>query len=129
MLDQDTHRSQDIIAQSPLETSQFDLGGIDDFVAVMQLNAISSGSLEVGLYSWIEAVPHLERMLNKYHELKQTGHPSIVVDSVFMVDTENAVKAFQREENISVDGIIGDETYNLLQQRLDELKGLDVIMV
>ena len=41
----------------------------------------------------------------------------IVVDGVYGTSTENAVKEFQKANNLVVDGIVGDKTYKLLSQK------------
>ena len=55
--------------------------------------------------------------------LKQLGFLKDKIDGVFGVNTENAVKAFQKAKQIKVDGIIGPQTYGLLKQAYqDNLK-------
>jgi len=46
--------------------------------------------------------------------MKALGHDPGPVDGVFGEATEAAVKAFQQEKGITVDGIVGPETYAAL---------------
>lgn len=46
--------------------------------------------------------------------LKNLNLYSGQIDGVFGQNTSNAVRAFQRNNNISVDGIVGDTTWNAL---------------
>lgn len=57
-------------------------------------------------------VGQLQRILN------QLGHNCGIVDSVFGQMTDRALRAFQRAENIGVDGIYGNQSRNAIQRRL-----------
>ncbi|NBC02073.1 MAG: peptidoglycan-binding protein, partial [Bacteroidetes bacterium] len=47
-------------------------------------------------------------------ELQNENHYHGPIDGIFGGGTESAVKAFQRSENITVDGIVGPETWKEL---------------
>lgn len=58
-------------------------------------------------------VTSLQRTLKKYgYDLGRAG-----VDGIFGVRTEEAVKQFQRDEQIAVDGIVGPQTKKALEDR------------
>lgn len=42
------------------------------------------------------------------------GHPVLVEDSVFGSTTETSVKHYQQNENLTVDGIVGKQTWTSL---------------
>lgn len=54
-------------------------------------------------------VKHLQLMLNE-----RGGHPVLVEDSVFGSTTETSVKHYQQNENLTVDGIVGKQTWTSL---------------
>lgn len=56
-------------------------------------------------------VQTLQRYLVRYGHLANT---STACDGVFGVNTENAVKSFQRACNLTADGIVGDRTKEAL---------------
>lgn len=43
--------------------------------------------------------------------LKESGYYKSVIDQIFGQNTENAVKAFQRDRKLTVDGIVGVKTW------------------
>lgn len=55
--------------------------------------------------------------------LKELGYYRYKLDSYFGVRTEEAVMAFQTAEGILVDGVVGPETFNALQQARDIKRG------
>ena len=46
--------------------------------------------------------------------LTNLGYSPGVIDGVFGTGTLNAVRAFQRDNNLAVDGVVGQNTWNLL---------------
>ena len=54
-------------------------------------------------------VKHLQLMLNE-----RGGHPVLVEDGVFGSTTETSVKHYQQNENLTVDGIVGKQTWTSL---------------
>ncbi|MEL6501664.1 MAG: peptidoglycan-binding domain-containing protein, partial [Cyanobacteria bacterium J06623_1] len=56
-----------------------------------------------------EDVKYLQRRLNGI------GFGSLVVDGIFGVATESAVKKFQKYYGLTADGIVGSQTWNKLE--------------
>lgn len=56
----------------------------------------------------------VERLQQKLNESRALATP-LVVDGVFGEGTERAVKAFQRRNNLTVDGIAGPEVYRAIK--------------
>ena len=56
-----------------------------------------------------EDVEYLQRRLNGI------GFGSLVVDGIFGVATEESVKKFQKENGLTVDGIVGSQTWATLE--------------
>jgi peptidoglycan hydrolase-like protein with peptidoglycan-binding domain len=54
-------------------------------------------------------IQHLQLMLNE-----RGGFPVVTVDGVFGPTTEQSVKHYQQNENLSVDGIVGKQTWTSL---------------
>jgi peptidoglycan hydrolase-like protein with peptidoglycan-binding domain len=54
-------------------------------------------------------VKHLQLMLNE-----RGGHPVLVEEGVFGSTTETSVKYYQQNENLTVDGIVGKQTWTSL---------------
>jgi len=54
-------------------------------------------------------VEHLQLMLNE-----RGGFPVVTVDGEFGATTEQSVKHFQQNENLTVDGIVGRQTWTAL---------------
>lgn len=50
----------------------------------------------------------IQRLLNN------AGYGSLVEDGIFGVRTESAVKQFQKDRNLTVDGIVGSQTWEAL---------------
>lgn len=50
--------------------------------------------------------------------LKKIGYNPGVIDGIFGVATENAVKAFQRNNGLTSDGIVGPNTYRIMERLL-----------
>ncbi|HHU59791.1 TPA: peptidoglycan-binding protein [bacterium] len=50
------------------------------------------------------------------HKLLSKLYFSGLVDEVFGLSTENAVKAFQKEHGLKADGVVGWRTWNLLKR-------------
>lgn len=48
--------------------------------------------------------------------LRELGFDSGTIDGVFGKNTENAIKAFQNSRKITVDGIVGPETWNYIMK-------------
>ena len=57
-------------------------------------------------------VEHLQFMLNE-----RGGSPHLIVDGVFGPVTEASVKHYQKNENLTVDGIVGKQTWTSLLSR------------
>jgi peptidoglycan hydrolase-like protein with peptidoglycan-binding domain len=55
------------------------------------------------------AVKHLQLMLNE-----RGGFPVLAEDGVFGATTETSVKHYQQNENLTVDGIVGKQTWTSL---------------
>ncbi|MBU3977792.1 peptidoglycan-binding domain-containing protein [Propionicimonas sp.] len=58
------------------------------------------------------AVEHLQLMLNQ-----RGGYPHLVEDGVFGAATEASVKHYQHNENLTVDGVVGKNTWKSLLSR------------
>ena len=56
-------------------------------------------------------VQHLQLILN---ERGRVSFPVVTVDGVFGPTTEQSVKHYQQNENLSVDGIVGKQTWTSL---------------
>jgi peptidoglycan hydrolase-like protein with peptidoglycan-binding domain len=54
-------------------------------------------------------VNHLQLMLNQ-----RGGFPTLVEDGVFGSSTEASVKHYQQNENLTIDGIVGKQTWTSL---------------
>ncbi|NES64082.1 MAG: peptidoglycan-binding protein [Okeania sp. SIO2D1] len=46
--------------------------------------------------------------------LNDAGYGSLVADGIFGVRTESAVKQFQKDRNLTVDGVVGSQTWKAL---------------
>jgi peptidoglycan hydrolase-like protein with peptidoglycan-binding domain len=57
-------------------------------------------------------VKHLQLMLNE-----RGGFPVLVEDGDFGSSTEKSVKHYQQNENLTVDGVVGSETWTSLLSR------------
>ena len=67
---------------------------------------------------------HLQRAIREVQRfLKELGFYEGAIDAHFGPLTEEAVQAFQREQEIAVDGIVGPETWSALYGVLDEKEG------
>ena len=55
------------------------------------------------------AVKHLQLMLNE-----RGGYPVLSEDGVFGSTTETSVKHYQQNENLTVDGVVGKQTWTSL---------------
>jgi peptidoglycan hydrolase-like protein with peptidoglycan-binding domain len=80
-----------------------------------QANAQVSLSLPIlrrGQYSGEPPVERLQFMLNFVK-----GADDLDVDGIFGPKTEAAVRDFQQNENLSVDGIVGRQTWTALLRR------------
>ncbi|TDP26856.1 LysM peptidoglycan-binding domain-containing protein [Halanaerobium congolense] len=64
--------------------------------------------------------------IQKY--LKTLGY-NVAPDGIFGRSTENAVKDFQRSQNLSVDGIAGDNTRQLLEKMISEKVSYELYVV
>jgi len=51
-------------------------------------------------------------------KLQSLGYYPGPIDGIFGPLTENAVRQLQRDNNIKVDGIVGPQTYGILEQLL-----------
>jgi peptidoglycan hydrolase-like protein with peptidoglycan-binding domain len=54
-------------------------------------------------------IKHLQLMLNE-----RGGFPIVTMDGVFGSTTDQAVKRYQQNENLTVDGIVGRQTWTSL---------------
>jgi peptidoglycan hydrolase-like protein with peptidoglycan-binding domain len=80
-----------------------------------QANAEVSLSLPIlrkGQYSGEPPVARLQFMLNFV-----AGTDDLDVDGIFGPKTEAAVRGFQQNENLAVDGIVGKQTWTALLRR------------
>lgn len=59
------------------------------------------------------------------NNLKLLGYDPKVIDCVFGENTEIAVKEFQKANNLEVDGIVGDHTWNAL---IDKIKSIQTAL-
>ena len=71
----------------------------------MTYKEISIGARDAGTD---ESVKKLQQLLN------QTGSFQLEEDGIFGVNTQNAVKTYQKANNLKVDGIVGDQTWSSL---------------
>jgi peptidoglycan hydrolase-like protein with peptidoglycan-binding domain len=55
------------------------------------------------------AIKHLQLMLNQ-----RGGFPILIEDGEFGASTETSVKHYQQNENLTVDGIVGKQTWTSL---------------
>lgn len=62
-----------------------------------------------------EGEPPVERLQSMLNFVK--GVNDLVVDGIFGPKTEAAVRAFQSDENLTVDGIVGRNTWTALLRR------------
>ncbi|AFZ03373.1 peptidoglycan-binding domain-containing protein [Calothrix sp. PCC 6303] len=63
------------------------------------------------------AVKDLQKLLYDFGAFALTcnyGLPEVFIDGVFGDDTEAAVKAFQRQRFLKIDGVVGDVTWQVL---------------
>ena len=67
--------------------------------------------------------------------LNNAGYGSLVEDGIFGVSTDAAVKQFQRDRSLTVDGIVGSQTWEALLPPTirrgssgDDVKGLQMIL-
>jgi peptidoglycan hydrolase-like protein with peptidoglycan-binding domain len=84
-------------------------------ISAPQANAqvtLSLPLLRTGQHSGEPPVERLQFMLNFV-----TGVDDLDVDGIFEPNTEAAVRAFQQNENLSVDGIVGRHTWMALLRR------------
>jgi peptidoglycan hydrolase-like protein with peptidoglycan-binding domain len=68
--------------------------------------------LRKGQHETEPAVERLQTMLNYV-----SGTDSLDVDAIFGSKTEAAVRAFQANENLAVDGVVGKNTWTALLRR------------
>ena len=68
--------------------------------------------LRKGLYASEPPVERLQTILNFVR-----GVPDLAVDAIFGPKTEAAVREFQSNENLTVDGIVGRQTWAALLRR------------
>ena len=71
----------------------------------MSYKEISIGARDAG---GDESVKKLQQLLN------QTGSFQLEEDGIFGVNTQNAVKTYQKANNLTVDGIVGNQTWSSL---------------
>ena len=60
-------------------------------------------------------VKYLQARLNQLKRQGKSGTATIAVDGNFGSQTETQVKAFQSKSGLSVDGIVGDNTWTVLE--------------
>jgi peptidoglycan hydrolase-like protein with peptidoglycan-binding domain len=73
---------------------------------------LSLPTLRKGQQSGEPPVERLQFMLNFVKGVKE-----LMVDGIFGPKTEAAVRGFQQNENLSVDGIVGKQTWTALLRR------------
>jgi len=54
-------------------------------------------------------------------KLMRLGYLFDVPDGIFGISTFNAISQFQTDEELTADGIVGIQTWSLLQKRIEEL--------
>jgi peptidoglycan hydrolase-like protein with peptidoglycan-binding domain len=59
-------------------------------------------------------VKHLQNLLNYVYG------PDLKVDGIFGAKTEAAVKKFQKDYGLTVDGIVGPKTWSMLQFQIHD---------
>jgi peptidoglycan hydrolase-like protein with peptidoglycan-binding domain len=80
-----------------------------DVQVILNLPVLKKGS-EPPSGPWV--VKRLQLMLND-----RGGFPALVVDGAFGPLTETAVKHYQQNENLTVDGVVGKQTWTSLLSR------------
>ncbi|MGD1712144.1 peptidoglycan-binding domain-containing protein [Dapis sp. BLCC M172] len=67
--------------------------------------------------------------------LNDAGYGSLVADGIFGVSTDAAVKQFQKDRNLTVDGVVGSQTWEALLpptigrgSRGDDVERLQIIL-
>jgi peptidoglycan hydrolase-like protein with peptidoglycan-binding domain len=77
-----------------------------DIQVTLDLPVLKKGSMpETGP----TAVKHLQLMLNQ-----RGGFPVLIEDGDFGSSTETSVKHYQQNENLTVDGVVGKQTWTSL---------------
>jgi peptidoglycan hydrolase-like protein with peptidoglycan-binding domain len=77
-----------------------------DIQVTLDLSVLKKGSMpETGP----TAVKHLQLMLNQ-----RGGFPVLIEDGDFGSSTETSVKHYQQNENLTVDGVVGKQTWTSL---------------
>ncbi len=54
--------------------------------------------------------------------LKILGYSTNSIDGIFGINTEHQVKSFQADNNLLIDGIVGDATWQVLEARIAQLQ-------
>jgi len=54
--------------------------------------------------------------------LKILGYSTNSIDGIFGINTEHQVKSFQSDNNLMIDGIVGDVTWQVLETRIAQLR-------
>jgi peptidoglycan hydrolase-like protein with peptidoglycan-binding domain len=86
--------------------TQHDLRAMANAQVTVGLPVLKTGSMPT---SGPTVVKHLQLMLNE-----RGGFPVLVEDGVFGSTTETSVKHYQQNENLTVDGIVGKQTWTSL---------------
>jgi len=54
--------------------------------------------------------------------LKILGYAPNNIDGIFGLNTEHQVKSFQADNNLAIDGIVGERTWEALERQIAKLK-------
>ncbi len=54
--------------------------------------------------------------------LKILGYSTNSIDGIFGINTEHEVKSFQADNNLLIDGIVGEATWQVLETRIAQLQ-------
>lgn len=121
------HVPEDVIAEDGVfgieterATKRFERGALfeqDGLVAARErrrwMSAFMTGSgamkPTVALGSYSTYVGHAQLELNKW--LRETGRDALTIDLLFGLATESATRSYQAAHGLTVDGIIGPETW------------------
>lgn len=75
-----------------------------------------------------DCVRVLQKFLNRYNSVYSYGWPALTVDGVYGSKTAENVKLYQalriRGTSISVDGVVGTQTWNRINQHCTEVEAI-----
>lgn len=70
-----------------------------------------------------DAIFDLQNMLYKI-SLYEKGKPDVIADGIFDDKTANSVREFQKNSNITSNGVVDFETWNAISRRYNEIREL-----